>query len=355
MGGEQLQPESSWVLYASLAFGVTTLHDPSNDTREIFSASEMQRAGMLVGPRIYSTGTILYGAKGDFKAEVDSLGDARAHLRRMKAAGAWSVKSYNQPRRDQRQQVLEAARALGMMVVPEGGSLFQHNMTMVVDGHTGVEHSIPLGALYGDVVQLWKQTRVGYTPTLVVGYGGLWGENYWYGKTAVWQDERLSRFVPRRIVDARSRRPLLAPDEEYGHFPNARAAKQLHDAGVGVQIGAHGQREGLAAHWETWMLVQGGMTPHEALRCASLEGARYLGLDRDLGALEPGKLADFMVLDADPLADIRNTESIRWVVANGRVYDGMSMDEVANHPRPRPPFFWELEGGAVTPRGAHED
>ncbi|MCA9256582.1 MAG: PD40 domain-containing protein, partial [Phycisphaerales bacterium] len=116
-----IHPQQNWTHYCKLAFGVTTTHDPSHDTHAIFSASEMQRAGQIVAPRIFSTGTILYGAQAPFKAEIDSLDDARSHLRRMKAAGAISVKSYNQPRREQRQQVLAAARELDMMVVPEGG------------------------------------------------------------------------------------------------------------------------------------------------------------------------------------------------------------------------------------------
>ncbi len=355
MAGEQIQPQQNWVLYSSLAFGLTTLHDPSNDTHEVFSSAEMQRAGLIVAPRIFSTGTILYGAKGDFKCEVDSIGDARFHLKRMKAAGAFSVKSYNQPRRDQRQQVIAAARELQMMVVPEGGSLWQHNMTMVIDGHTGVEHSVPIAQGYADMVQLWSQSRTGYTPTLIVGYGGLWGENYWYAKTHVWEDERLLHFTPRAIIDARSRRPPTAPDEEWNYQNNARLVKKLHDAGVAVQLGAHGQREGLGVHWELWMLQQGGMTPLEALRCATMGGARYIGLDHDIGSLEPGKLADLIVLDKNPLEDIRNSESIRWTVVNGRVYDAMKMDEIANHPKPRAKFFWESEGSAVYPRSFTED
>src|SRR4029453_16318817 len=109
-GQDQITPQRNWVDYASLAFGVTTIHDPSNDTAEIFAASELQHAGLIVGPRIFPPRPILYGAAGDFKAEIDSLDDARAHLRRMKAVGAFSVKSYNQPRREQRQQILAAAR-----------------------------------------------------------------------------------------------------------------------------------------------------------------------------------------------------------------------------------------------------
>ena len=342
-GQGDLVPEENWMGYASLAFGVTTIHDPSNDTGEIFAAAELARAGEITAPRTFSTGTILYGASGSFKAVVDSLEDARSHLARMKAVGAFSVKSYNQPRRDQRQQVLTAARELEMMVVPEGGSLLTHNLNMVVDGHTGIEHAVPAARLYADVTQLWGATEVGYTPTLVVGYGGMWGENYWYAKTDVWEDERLLAFVPREMVDARSRRRTTVPDEEWGHLLLAREAERLHEAGVRVQIGAHGQREGLAAHWETWMLAQGGMTPHEALRAATLDGARYLGLDGDVGSLEAGKLADVLVLDADPLADVRNSRTVRYVVLNGRLYDAATMNQLAPDPTERPPFWWQKD------------
>jgi imidazolonepropionase-like amidohydrolase/Tol biopolymer transport system component len=352
-GSEGILPQQSWLSAASLAFGVTTLHDPSNDTDTVFAASEMAKAGLFMSPRIFSTGTVLYGANAPFKTEINSLDDARFHLRRMQAVGAFSVKSYNQPRRDQRQMVIAAARELGMMVVPEGGSLFQHNMTMVVDGHTGVEHSLPVGRIYQDVLQLWSGTQAGYTPTLGVAYGGITGENYWYDKTRVWEDDRLLAFVPREIIDQRSRRRVTAPDEEYNHFNAARNAHALAAAGVKVNLGAHGQREGLAAHWEMWMLADGGMTPHEALRCATLNGAHYLGMDRDLGSIEPGKLADLVVLDANPLDDIHNTKSLRWVIQNGRIYDSMTLDQLGNHPKKRDPFFWQLPRPAfsATPSG----
>ncbi|MDQ3282819.1 MAG: amidohydrolase family protein [Acidobacteriota bacterium] len=345
MGAEQIIPQQSWVNYASLAFGVTTLHDPSNDTAEIFAASEMAKSGLIVAPRIFSTGTILYGAKAPYKADINSLDDALSHLRRLKAVGAFSVKSYNQPRRDQRQQIIEAARQLDMMVVPEGGSLFQHNMTEVVDGHTGIEHSLPVAKIYDDVVQLWGHSKTGYTPTLIVGYGGPFGENYWYQKTDVWADERLSKFVPRRILDQRSRRRVMAPDEEYNHIDNARVVKRLHDAGVNVQLGAHGQREGLGAHWEMWMMAQGGMTPLEVLRAATIDGARYLGLDREIGSLEAGKLADMIVLDRNPLENIMNTHSVRSTMVNGHLFDAETMNEIGNHPRTRRAFFFEMPGG----------
>jgi Tol biopolymer transport system component/imidazolonepropionase-like amidohydrolase len=342
MGRAGIVPQESWVNYASLGFGVTTIHDPSNDTGTIFAASEMGRAGLTTAPRIYSTGTILYGAAGSFKAIVDSLPDALFHLKRMQAVGAFSVKSYNQPRREQRQQIIEAARELGMSVVPEGGALYQHNMSMVMDGHTGIEHALPIGPIYDDVVQFWSQTRVGYTPTLVVAYGGLGGENYWYRHTDVWDNERLLTFVPRRNVDARSRRPIHAPEDEWNHITVAAMADKLDDAGVIVNIGAHGQREGLAAHWEIWMFEQGGMTPLQALKTATIDPARYLGMDADIGSLEAGKLADLIVIDGDPLEDIRISEKVTYTMVNGRLYDAATMNQVGNHPRERGLLWWEM-------------
>jgi len=342
-------PEQSWSHLARLAFGVTTIHDPSNDTHSIFAAAELARAGKIVSPRIYSTGTILYGAKSSVRAIVETLDDARSHLRRMKAIGARSVKSYNQPRRDQRQKVLTAARELDMMVVPEGGSLFQHNMTMVVDGHTGVEHSIPVAPIYEDVQQLWGATEVGYTPTLTVAYGGMWGEEYWYHESEVWKHPRLQTFVPRFALDPRARRSRRVPQNEWNHFRAAGVATAIANAGGRVNIGAHGQREGLASHWEMWMLAQGGMTPWQVLRSATLNGAWYVGLDQDIGTLEVGKLADLVVLEKNPLDDIRNTDSVRWTVLNGRMYDAATMDQIHPKPQPRKPLFFELEADPDVP------
>ncbi|AXG70517.1 translocation protein TolB [Kordia sp. SMS9] len=338
-----LTTQKHWQFYANLAFGVTTAHDPSANTETVFALSELVKNGTLVGPRLYSTGFILYGADGDFKAVINNLEDARSSIRRTKAFGALSVKSYNQPRREQRQQVLQAAREEGILVVPEGGSTFYHNMTMIMDGHTGVEHNIPVSPAYKDVLELWGHSKTGYTPTLIVNYGGVNGEYYWYQNTNVWENEKLLQYTPRGIIDARSRHRTMLPDEEYenGHILVSKTVKALSDKGVKVNMGAHGQLQGLGAHWELWMMEQGGMSPMEALKTATINPAEYIGAGNDIGSLKVGKLADLIIMDKNPLDNIRNTESITHTMINGRLYDTETMNEIGNEPKERSKFYWE--------------
>ena len=289
-GADGVLPQQNWHSDASLAFGVTTVHDPSNDTDEVFTAAEQARAGFLRAPRIFSTGTILYGAAGDFKAEIDSLDDARAHLRRQKTAGAISVKSYQQPRREQRQQILAAAREVGIMVVPEGGSLFEMNMNMVVDGHTTIEHSIPVPNIYADVEALWPPGKVGYTPTLLVGYGGMFGEEYWYAKTDVWANPRLSKFVPPFILD-----PALAPPQDRArrgvepHQPRRRSPRSSARTASSSTRARTASARGSGCTGRSGCSRREASTPLEALRCATLNGAKSLGMDRDIGSLQAGQ------------------------------------------------------------------
>ncbi|MBL7775450.1 MAG: amidohydrolase family protein, partial [Saprospiraceae bacterium] len=350
-----LNPQKQWEYYANLAFGVTTMHDPSVNSEMAFSNAEMLRSGRMVGPRLFSTGTILYGADGDFKAPINSLDDARSTLRRTKAWGAFSVKSYNQPRREQRQQVIAAARELNMEVVPEGGSFFYHNLSQVADGHTGVEHNLPVATLYDDVLQMWSKTRAHNTPTLIVCYGAVSGEYYWYQTSDVWKHPRLRKFTPQHILDGRARHREMIPEEEYenGYIQVTRQLKKMQDAGININLGSHGQLQGLGAHWELWMLAQGGMTNLQALKCATINGARYLGMDKEIGSLAPGKLADLIVLDKNPLENIQNSEHIRFVMVNGRLYDAATLNEIGNYQRPCDAFWFELPGSQINGAGIH--
>jgi hypothetical protein len=281
----------------------------------------MVEAGLMTGPRIFSTGFILYGAEDPGKAVVDSLDDARKHLKRMKSLGAFSVKSYMQPRRVQRQWIVQAAREEGMLVVPEGGGDLEMDMTMALDGHTTIEHALPITPLRNDVVNFLARSGTAYTPTLLVAYGGISGDRWFYQHYDVWKDEKLLRYVPQGSVDPAARiRSIMATDDDWHHIDVAASAKKVVDAGGKVCLGGHGQMQGLGPHWEVWAFVQGGMTPLQALRVATLYPAQTLGLDRDLGSIEPGKLADFVVMDRNPLDKIENTDSVSLVVKGGRAY-----------------------------------
>jgi Tol biopolymer transport system component/imidazolonepropionase-like amidohydrolase len=316
-------PQRPWKYAANLAYGVTTTHDPSASTHEAFGQSEMVEAGLMTGPRIFSTGFILYGADLPGRAVIESLDDARKHVRRLKSVGAFSVKSYMQPRREQRQWIIQAAREEGMLVVPEGGGDLEFDMSMILDGHTTIEHSLPQTPLYNDVVTLFSKSQTAYTPTLLVAYGGLSGDKWFHQHYELWKDERLQRVTPQGVVDSLGRiRSIMATDPaDWHHVDVAANAKKVMDAGGRVCLGGHGQMQGLGPHWEVWAFVQGGMTPLQAIRVATRYPAESLGIDKDLGSLETGKLADFMVLEKNPLEKIENSETVELVVKNGTAYD----------------------------------
>ncbi|MBY6216953.1 amidohydrolase family protein [Qipengyuania aquimaris] len=340
-GTGDLIPQQNWSLVQDLAMGVTTIHDPSSSASMIFAAAERQQAGSLLGPRIFSTGEIIYGAKApSVYARIDSYEDALAHVRRIKAQGGISVKNYNQPRREQRQQVVAAAREENMLVVAEGGSLFGMDMNLIADGNSTVEHNIPVDVMYEDVLQMFAGSDTNYTPTLTVTYGGLAGDPYWRQATDVF-DNPLLVHTPPKVLLASTARRTKAPDWAFVDDNAAREAKKLAERGVKVSIGAHGQQPGIAAHWELWSFARGGMSPVQALRAGTIEPAKSLGMERDVGSLEVGKLADLVILTADPANDIRNSDDIAQVMIGGRLYDARTMNEVSTGNDRRLPYWWE--------------
>ena len=352
--GGEIIPEQNWVQQQALALGTTTVHDPSNRASEVFAAKEYQQAGKFLSPRVFSTGEIVYGAKSArVFAEVNGLDDALTHVRRLKSQGALSIKNYNQPRRNQRQQVIEAGRRENMQVVAEGGSLFGLGITHIVDGNATFEHNLPVERFYDDVMQLWTGTKVNYTPTLVVSFGGLGADPYWRAHTDIFNQPLLKAHTPPGVLAESFRRPI-APEDQYFEQIAAREAKRLADKGVLVSIGAHGQQPGIAAHWELWSFVRGGMSPLQALQTGTIQPAKSLGMDKDIGSLEAGKLADLIVLEANPLENIRNSEKVAQVMLGGRLYDAATLNQVAPVAAKRPAYWWAPTGatGAQGESGA---
>ncbi|MDC8755570.1 amidohydrolase family protein [Erythrobacter sp. sf7] len=362
-GVGDLIPQQNWTLLQDLALGVTTIHNPSSQASTVFAAAERQRAGLTLGPRIFSTGEIIYGAKApSVYARIDSYDDALAHVRRIKAQGGISVKNYNQPRREQRQMVARAAAAENMLVVAEGGSLFGMDMNLVADGNSTIEHNVPVDVMYEDVLQFFGQSNSNYTPTLVVTYGGLAGDPYWRQAMDVYDHPLMIHTPPKALLAATARR-VKAPEWSFVDDNNAREANKLAERGVKVSIGAHGQQAGIGAHWELWSFARGGMSPVEALKAGTIVSAQSLGMAKDIGSLEPGKLADLVILSADPSADIRNSDDIEQVMLGGRLYDAKTLNEVGTGAAPRAPYWWEANGGngaggseaATHAGGAHAD
>ncbi|SMQ64566.1 Imidazolonepropionase [Altererythrobacter xiamenensis] len=340
-GTGDLIPQQNWTLLQDLAMGVTTIHNPSSDATQVFAAAERQQAGEILAPRIFSTGEVIYGAKAPgFFARIDSYEDALAHVRRIKAQGGVSVKNYNQPRREQRQQVARAAVEEGLLVVAEGGSLFGMDMNLVADGNSTVEHNVPVDIFYEDVLQFFGPSGTNYTPTIVVTYGGLAGDPYWRQATDVFDNPLLVHTPPKQLLADNARR-TKAPEWAFVDDNNAREAKKLAERGVAVSIGAHGQQAGIGAHWELWSFARGGMSPAMALRAGTIEPAKSLKMAADIGSIEVGKLADLVVLNADPSADIRNSDKIDRVMLGGRLYDATTMNEVETGDAQRMKYWWE--------------
>jgi hypothetical protein len=312
--------------------------DNSMWSGHVFPQAELVESGEVLGPRSFSTGDPLYSGDGARQNEITSYEAAEQNVARLQAWGAITLKQYGQPRRDQRQWITDAARKRGLRVTAEGGDL-EYNLSMIMDGHTGWEHPLSYVPIYDDVARFFGLAKATYSVTFLVGGPGPWNEEYFFQQSDVWGDEKLRRFTPWRMLIPGTRRRMLRPESDYSFPLLARGLADIVAHGGYGAIGSHGQQHGLGSHWETWAAAS-AMGPMGALEVATLHGAAFLGLERELGSLTVGKLADVIVLTKNPLDDIHNTTSLRYVVKNGTVWDASTLDQVWPVAKPYGDYPW---------------
>jgi Tol biopolymer transport system component len=336
----------NWAFLANLAYGVTAGLDVQTGTNDMFAYQDLVDSGDIIGLRAFSTGPGVF-SDNNFQSMEEVKGVLTKYL---KYYGTHNIKSYIVGNRKQRQYMVEASKELGMMPTTEGGLDLKLDLTHVIDGFHGNEHTLPITPLFKDVLTIFAQSGISETPTLIVNYGGPFGEDYWYEYTEVHDNAKLNHFTPHKIIDEKTkRRPAWFRKDEYA-FPKlaAQVTKLERDGGL-VGVGSHGQLQGLGYHWEMWMLASGGMTPMEVLRCATVNGAKIVGRPDDLGSIQPGKLADLIIMDKNPLDDIHNTNTIRWVMKNGELFEGETLNQVwPEQKKLEPLYFWNYDAPKVS-------
>jgi imidazolonepropionase-like amidohydrolase len=335
----QIHNTQTWQYLATLAYGTTTTRDPQTSSTDFLAYTDRVESGEMIGPRIYTTGP------GVFSAEpVRDYAHAKEIMTRYaKYYDTKTLKMYMSGNRQQRQWLIMAAKELGIMPTTEGGLDQKLNLTHGVDGYPGIEHTLPITPKFADVFEWYKATQVTNSPTLIVEYGGPFGEGWFYQTEDLMNDAKLRRFTHPVDFDSKVRRrgagnapgPAgFAVKEEYAMWQHAEDIARTVAAGGRIGVGSHGQLQGLGMHWELWLIQSGGLSTHDALRAATIVGAEAIGLGSEIGSLEAGKFADLLVLDRDPLVNIRNSNSVSMVMVNGRLFDGNTLDEV--YPRKKP-------------------
>ncbi|MFD1105138.1 amidohydrolase family protein [Sphingobium olei] len=304
---------------AWLAYGITTVRDPGNQVYSGLEDREAAEAGVRIGPRIYTNGPLLEWQRVFYKMGVAVEGPAHLEreLERARLLKYDIVKSYVRMPDIQQRRIVEAAHAMGVPVT--GHEIFPAAYTGVdATEHMGATSRRgyspkqgPQGRAYDDVIQLFGKSGRTLTPTM---FGALTG--YLQKHPDYRNDPRVNLYplwAQESVRGPDTMAALLTPMLE----GQRKAIKAMYEAGTNITAGT----DTIIAtnlHAEIASYVDAGLTPFQALQTATVNSARSLNLDA--GTIEPGKLADIVLLKGDPRADIANTFKVATVIANGTVY-----------------------------------
>jgi Tol biopolymer transport system component len=328
-------PQQSWMFLVNLAYGVTTARDPSISF-DSFGYTELLASGQMIGPRLYTVGRAVRLPDGVMR--FDDLEDARRVIQKRFELGGSEVKQYELPARMQRQWLLMACRDAGLNMTNEGAGDLMSDLGMIKDGSAGLEHNPRWGDAYKDLTTFFAKSGTFFTPTLQVGYAQEAKEyfdyKYWH-----YPDHKLAHFTysdttgyPNDGNGANSFEAITKwqPKDTTtaGFIYAANLDAQIRKQGGQVTLGSHGNDEGIGPHNELWALQMGGLTNMQALQAGTIMGAEALGIQKDVGSIEVGKIADLIILNKNPLDDIHNSREIKYVMKDGVLYDGNTLDEI---------------------------
>ena len=329
-----------WSLRARLAYGVTTSFDPSTLSIDMLAYQDLLDAGMMVGPRLRSTGPAIFTMN-----RFGSPEDVRAVLHRYRDDyRLGNIKEYRAGSRRARQWIVDAAREMGLHQTTEGALSMKLDLSQIIDGYAGNEHALVAAPLRKDVLMLMAQTRASYTTTLQITNGGPPAQDWFIATEDPHDDPKLNHFWPHVAIDKMALRRHWRRPAEYRFRAIAADAAAIQRAGGLVGMGSHGEMPGIGFHWEMEAHGMGGMTPMEALHAATIGSAETIGRRADLGSLEAGKFADMVVLDSDPLTDLRNARAIAQVMVAGRLYDAATLNQLWPNPQTLSPAWFSGDG-----------
>lgn len=308
-------------------FGVTTVRDQGASIAPVAAAADAIASGAMAGPRIGFGGFQFY-SDWSFDEEQGRGIEPEAdpdHIKRSvdlaEAFGAQHIKTRTFRRWDINARMIAEAHRRGMRATGH----CSHLLPLIAAGMDAKEH---IGAceergdahMYDDMIQLFKAAGIGVVPTIIyLDYAVRLNER----PALLDADTELAPFMPAKdsFEWMTTMEPAMREDLSNSARNSREGALRLWRAGVTIGTGTDIWQVPTGIHMELEQLVAAGLTPSQAIRVATGDAARILGADKEFGTIKVGMRADMVILDADPLADIRNTRRIWNVIQDGRVLD----------------------------------